>query len=142
MLFRDDYVFLVAAGHKPNGHTPIKKKEESVEIRKNQKNVTTAEWRALIAAIDAMHGTTAAAPAYRRFVSLHTDAMTMTNMNWSVHTMRMGGSLVHGKNFLTWHTGTLLPIAPSPPHLTTQRCFRDGPSRGIGIRLDSPLQLI
>lgn len=72
-------------------------------IRKNQKNMTAAEWRAFIAAIDAMHGTAAAAPAYRAFVNLHVDAMSMANMSWSVHTMRMGGTLMPGENFLTWH---------------------------------------
>ena len=72
-------------------------------IRKNQKNMTTAEWNALISAIDALHGTGAAAPAYRRFVSLHVDAMSSSHMDWSVHTMRMGGMLMQGKNFLAWH---------------------------------------
>jgi tyrosinase len=72
-------------------------------IRKNQKNLTATEWKALIAAIDAMHGAGASAPAYRRFVSLHVDAMNMANMDWSVHTMRMGGTWSPGKNFLTWH---------------------------------------
>jgi tyrosinase len=72
-------------------------------IRKNQKNLTKAEWKALIAAIDAMHGATAKAPAYRRFVSLHIDAMSMPHMDWSVHTMRMGASLMRGENFLSWH---------------------------------------
>lgn len=68
-------------------------------IRKNQKNMSVAEWTALIAAIDAMHGTGATAPAYRRFVSLHVDAMTMAHMDWSVHSMNG----MTGKNFLTWH---------------------------------------
>lgn len=72
-------------------------------IRKNQKNMTKAEWKALISAIDAMHGTAASAPAYRRFVTLHVDGMSMAHMDWSVHTMRMGGALMLGKNFLTWH---------------------------------------
>ena len=72
-------------------------------IRKNQKDMTKAEWGAFIAAVDNLHGTSAAAPAYRRFVSLHVDAMNMANMNWSVHTMQMGGSIMRGKNFLTWH---------------------------------------
>ena len=71
--------------------------------RKNQKNMTKAEWKAFISAIDAMHGTGAVAPAYRRFVTLHVDAMSMTHMDWSVHTMGMGGTMMHGKNFLTWH---------------------------------------
>lgn len=72
-------------------------------VRKNQKNMTKAEWKALISAIDGMHGTGASAPAYRRFVSLHVDAMSMAHMDWSVHMMWMGGTLMRGKNFLTWH---------------------------------------
>jgi tyrosinase len=72
-------------------------------IRKNQKNMTVAEWTAFIAAVDAMHGTAALAPAYRSFVNLHVDAMDMSHMDWSVHTMSMGGSIMRGKNFLTWH---------------------------------------
>ena len=72
-------------------------------IRKNQKDLTNAEWNALIAAIDAMHGSGAAAPAYRRFVSLHVDAMNMAHMDWNVHTMNMGGTFMRGTNFLTWH---------------------------------------
>ena len=72
-------------------------------IRKNQKNMTKPEWKAFISAIDAMHGTVAAAPAYRRFVSLHVDAMSMAHMDWSVHTMPMGGAWMRGENFLTWH---------------------------------------
>jgi tyrosinase len=72
--------------------------------RKNQKNMTAAEWTAFIAAIDAMHGTGAAKPAYRRFVSLHVSAMSMSHMDWSVHTMGgMGGPLAPARNFLAWH---------------------------------------
>lgn len=71
--------------------------------RKNQKHLTTAEWNALIAAIDAMHGTAAAPPAYRRFVTLHTDAMSMAHMDWQVHTMQMNGMFMKGTYFLTWH---------------------------------------
>jgi hypothetical protein len=72
-------------------------------VRKNQKDMLDAEWAALIAAINAMHGTGAAAPAYRRFVSTHVDAMTMAHMDWSVHTMFMGGTWMRGRNFLAWH---------------------------------------
>lgn len=72
-------------------------------IRKNQKNLTKAEWKAFIAAINALHGTNAAVPAYRRFVSVHVDAMSMSNMDWNVHTMRMGAALMRGTNFLSWH---------------------------------------
>lgn len=72
-------------------------------IRKNQKNMSQAEWATCIAAIRAMHGTAAAAPAYRRFVSVHVAAFQPANMNWGVHTMRMGGMLMRGRNFLAWH---------------------------------------
>ncbi len=72
-------------------------------VRKNQKDMTGAEWIALIAAIDALHGTTASPPAYRRFVTLHIEAMSMSNMDWSVHTMSMDGILMPGRNFLVWH---------------------------------------
>lgn len=65
--------------------------------------MSVVEWKALIAAIDAMHGTGASAPAYRRFVTTHIDAMSMSHMDWSVHTMNMGSGLMRGKNFLTWH---------------------------------------
>ena len=72
-------------------------------IRKNQKALTAAEWKAFIDAVDAMHGTGAAAPAYRSFVNLHVDAMSMAHMNWKVHSMQMGGMTMRGENFLTWH---------------------------------------
>jgi tyrosinase len=73
-------------------------------VRKNQKNLTKAEWNALIAAIDAMHGTAAAAPAYRKFVSLHVSAMSMSHMSWQVHTMQMpDGTFMRGTFFLAWH---------------------------------------
>jgi tyrosinase len=72
-------------------------------VRKNQKDLTKGEWQALIAAIDAMHGTAAAPPAYRQFVSLHVKAMSMAHMDWHVHTMQMGGTLSRGTYFLPWH---------------------------------------
>jgi len=72
-------------------------------IRKNQRNLSAGEWNNFIAAIDALHGTAAAPPAYRRFVTLHVEAMSMTGMSWAVHTMTMGGRLVRGRNFLAWH---------------------------------------
>lgn len=73
-------------------------------VRKNQKNLTQAEWTALINAIKAMHGTAAAPPAYRQFVKLHVKAMSMAGMSWHVHTMRMNdGTVSLGLNFLPWH---------------------------------------
>src|SRR5436853_544734 len=83
--------------------TPVQPKESVMGVRKDQKNMSSAEWTAFINAVDDVHGTTASPPAYRRFVTLHVDAMSMAHMDWSVHTMRMGSSLVRGKNFLTWH---------------------------------------
>ena len=75
-----------------------------MRVRKHHSNLTSSEWTKLIAAIDAMHGTAATPPAYRRFVSLHVDAMNGSHMDWSVHTMQMsGGPLMRGKNFLAWH---------------------------------------
>jgi hypothetical protein len=87
-----------------HSETTFTAKENVMGIRKNQKNLTKAEWKALISAIDAMHETGAYAPAYRRFVTLHVNAMSMTHMDWSVHTMRMGGALMRGKNFLAEQT--------------------------------------
>src|SRR5260370_30010651 len=69
-------------------------------VRKDQKNMSSAEWTAFIKAVDAVHGTTAPPPAYRRFVTLPVDAMSMAHMDWSVHTMT---AQMRGKNFLTWH---------------------------------------
>jgi len=72
-------------------------------IRKNQKHLTQGEWTKLIAAIDQTHGVNAAAPAYRQFVKVHVQAMSMTGMAWGVHTMSMGDHLMRGRNFLCWH---------------------------------------
>lgn len=68
-------------------------------VRLNQKTLTPAQWNAFIAAVDAMHGTGATAPAYRQFVSLHVQAMDGSHMDWSVHSMPG----MRGKNFLAWH---------------------------------------
>jgi len=77
--------------------------ENAMGVRKNQKNMTDAEWNAFIAAIDAIHGTKTAPPAYRRFVALHVEAMNMAHMDWSVHSMSMGNTFMKGRNFLAWH---------------------------------------
>jgi tyrosinase len=69
-------------------------------VRKNQRDLTKAQQRALVAAIDALHGTGVAAPAYRAFVQVHVDAMSMSGMAWHVHTMGPG---MVGRNFLSWH---------------------------------------
>ncbi len=70
-------------------------------VRKNQATLTTQEWKRFIAAIDAMHGTRAPAPAYRVFVQVHVAAMSMVGVAWGVHTMPQMGMV--GRNFLTWH---------------------------------------
>jgi tyrosinase len=72
------------------------------DIRKNQRNLTQAEWDSLVAAINAAHGVGAKPPAYRAFVNLHVEAMSMTHMaTWGVH--YMGGPATNGRNFLAWH---------------------------------------
>ena len=74
-----------------------------MSVRKNQLDMSVAEWAAFVAAIRATHGTTASAPAYRRFVNLHVAAFQMENMSWGVHSMFMGGVLMRGHNFFAWH---------------------------------------
>ncbi len=72
-------------------------------VRKNQATLTSAEWNALIDAINNLHGVSAAAPAYRDFVALHVRAMNPLDpvgMSWGVHTM---GPMMIGRNFLAWH---------------------------------------
>jgi tyrosinase len=54
-----------------------------------------------VSAINAMHGTGAAAPAYRDFVQVHVHAMSMGGMAWAVHTMPEMHMV--GRNFLAWH---------------------------------------
>lgn len=62
--------------------------------------MSVAQWRAYVDAIDATHGTDARAPAYRAFVQVHVDAMSMSGMDWSVHSM---GGMAPARNFLAWH---------------------------------------
>lgn len=69
--------------------------------RKNQRALSSAEWRAFIAAINAMHGIGTTPPAYRDFVRVHVDAMSPGGMSWGVHTMSGMGMV--GRNFLAWH---------------------------------------
>src|SRR5438552_13606994 len=72
-------------------------------VRKDQAALTENEWTALIDAINALHGVTAAAPAYRDFVAVHVRAMNPLDpvgMSWGVHTM---GPMMIGRNFLAWH---------------------------------------
>lgn len=76
-------------------------------VRKNQSALTRQEWADLIDAINKLHGVQAAAPAYRAFVKVHVQAMTMgsTGMSWRVHTM---GPSMPGVNFLAWHRRLIL----------------------------------
>src|SRR4051812_1060775 len=76
-----------------------------VTVRKNETDLTGKEKSALVAAINALHGTSAAAPAYRAFVQVHAHAMSMAGMDWQVHTMGTG---MPGLNFLAWHRHFLL----------------------------------
>lgn len=69
--------------------------------RPNQKDLTDSDWRDFINAVNSMHGVGARAPAYREFVRLHVDAMSMAGMSWGVHSMPSMG--MQGKNFLAWH---------------------------------------
>ena len=70
-------------------------------VRRNQTTLTPVQWNAFINAINKLHGTGAAQPAYRNFVQIHVDAMSMIGMSWGVHTMPQMG--VVGRNFLAWH---------------------------------------
>jgi tyrosinase len=78
------------------------------QTRKNQADLTAAEWQALIAAINALHGI-GPSPRYREFVDVHVQAMSPAGMPWSVHSMP--GML--GTNFLAWHRQFLLQIERS-----------------------------
>src|SRR5919198_3539715 len=94
----------------PAGHSFSCWEAATATIRKNQAQLTAAEWTALIDAIDALHGTAAAAPAYRDFVAVHVRAMNPLDpvgMSWGVHTM---GRMMIGRNFLAWHRRFLLRL--------------------------------
>lgn len=72
------------------------------DVRKDQSKLGSAEWQALIDAINQLHGVGATRPAYRDFVKLHVQAMTTAaGMTWEVHTMPSMGMV--GRNFLSWH---------------------------------------
>ena len=75
--------------------------------RKNQSQLTSAEWNDLIDAINKMHGIGIPAPRYRDFVKVHMQAMdplNATGMSWGVHTMGQ----MRGRNFLAWHRRFIL----------------------------------
>jgi tyrosinase len=77
-----------------------------VTVRRNQASLSQADWATFLSAIDALHGAGVAAPAYRAFVQVHVEAMSMGGMSWAVHTMPSMG--VIGRNFLAWHRRFLL----------------------------------
>ena len=71
-----------------------------LRVRKNQKNLTAAEWARFIHAIEALAEAGIPAPRYQDFVEIHRLAMdTHPGHLWGAHTM--GGH--DGRNFLTWH---------------------------------------
>ena len=72
------------------------------DVRRNQRTLSEQDWKTLVGSINDMHGVKSKAPAYRAFVNLHVEAMSMTNMAaWGVH--YMSGPISNGRNFLTWH---------------------------------------
>lgn len=68
-------------------------------VRKNQKDLTIAEWTSFKAAIEAVAESSAASPRYDEFVSIHVQAFAHTGASWGVHTH----SGHNGRNFLAWH---------------------------------------
>lgn len=71
-------------------------------LRKNQKNLTPAEWTAFIQAIEAIAVADIPAPTYQAFIDLHHKAMTDHNAHqWGVHTHKAEGH--EGRNFSAWH---------------------------------------
>jgi tyrosinase len=80
------------------------------DTRRNQRDLSQQDWNRLVVAINALHGVKTKAPAYRAFVNLHVEAMSMTHMAaWGVHYMGMG-PMSNGRNFLTWHRRFLRQI--------------------------------
>jgi tyrosinase len=78
--------------------------------RKNQKDLTAAEWATFIDGVNQTHGVGAKSPAYRDFVAVHARAMNMADpegMSWGVHTM---GTMMPGRNFLAWHRRFVLKM--------------------------------
>jgi tyrosinase len=78
--------------------------------RKNQKDMTAADWSTFIDAVNQTHGVGARSPAYRDFVAIHARAMNMADpvgMSWGVHSM---GPMMQGRNFLAWHRWFVLQM--------------------------------
>ena len=76
--------------------------EVSSGQRKNQRDLSSAEWSNFISAIQALATPGVAPLSYQDFVAVHIRAMDMGDpegQSWGVHTM--GNS--DGRNFLAWH---------------------------------------
>lgn len=83
--------------------------EVSSGERKNQKDLSLAEWNNFINAIQTLATAGAATPNYQDFVAVHVRAMDMQDsegQSWGVHTM--GHS--NGRNFLAWHREYLFKL--------------------------------
>ncbi|MFL5659682.1 MAG: tyrosinase family protein [Ktedonobacteraceae bacterium] len=77
--------------------------------RKNQKDLSPAEWSNFINTIQTLATPGAATPSYQDFVDVHVRAMDMHDpegQSWGVHTM--GHS--DGRNFLAWHREYLFKL--------------------------------
>jgi hypothetical protein len=77
-------------------------------VRKNQAQLTPAEWRTFIDAINALRGIGQPSPRYGTFVDVHVRDMSMAGMSWGVHTMPRMGAV--GRNFLTWFRRYILRL--------------------------------
>jgi len=77
-----------------------------VGMRKNQANLTAAEWTAFQNALAVGTNLANPAPRYRDFVRVHVAAMSPAGMPWAVHGMPQMG--MDGRNFLAWHRHYLL----------------------------------
>ena len=75
-------------------------------IRKNQANLTPAEWQAFTSALVGLRGMGTLTPRYGAFVDVHVRAMSPSGMSWGVHSM----SGMPGKNFLAWHRRFILRL--------------------------------
>lgn len=73
-------------------------------IRKNQANLSPAEWQAFINALGGLRGMGNPKPRYGAFVDVHVRAMSASGMSWGVHSM---AGMV-GRNFLAWHRRFIL----------------------------------
>lgn len=70
-------------------------------MRKNQADLTPAEWTAFLNALGASANLANPAPRYRDFVRVHVAAMSPIGVPWGVHSMPQMG--MDGPNFLAWH---------------------------------------